>query len=434
MASHRSGRGSALVAGDAVHRDVYADQAIFELERARVFGRAWLYLAHESQCSRPGGYFATTLVDQPVVLVRGADGALRAFFNRCPHKGSRLVENGAGDIRQFRCPYHAWSFDLSGKRLSVPIRDGYEGTRLDACDWASHLTPLMGLHVYRGFVFASLDPVQPFDSYFGGVLHVLDDMVDRSPVDRLSIVGRPYRIRFRSNWKFYIENLQDTVHPHATHESAMEAALATVEAKYRGSKIPFRVMLSANLNQPFAFWEQLEQIAYPNGHTTMGGIVGVNFDEHPDSLLRDALVAAKGEAETKRILSVGRHNTIFYPNLAVQSTHHQLRVLHPVSAGETILEVHHLRIEGAPEEYYRERTLAYTNTVNAPTTPISADDIEMYRRVQAGLQARRPEWLSLHRDAGREAHHADRMTAVGTSELPQRAQLKAWAKLMDAAP
>ena len=108
------------------------------------------------------------------------------------------------------------------------------------------------------------------------------------------------------------------------------------------------------------------------------------------------------------------------------------RVIRPVAVDETIVEAHSLRLEGMPEDYYRLRSLPFANTVNAPSTMISADDVETFQRVQGGIRAAEPEWLSLHRDAGRDAVFADRRTAIGTSELPQRAQLARWRELMAA--
>ena len=121
-----------LVQPDRVHKRVYTDPAIFELEMDRVFGQAWLYVGHESQVPKPGDYFTTRLGREPVVMVRHTDGQIHVMFNRCPHKGAKIVPDGSGSAGKFlRCLYHGWTFKCDGSLLSVPLRSGYEDTGLD---------------------------------------------------------------------------------------------------------------------------------------------------------------------------------------------------------------------------------------------------------------------------------------------------------------
>lgn len=90
-----------LVQPDRVHKRVYTDPAIFELEMDRVFGQAWIYVGHESQVPKPGDYFTTRLGREPVVMVRHTDGQVHVMFNRCPHKGARIVPDGSGSAGKF---------------------------------------------------------------------------------------------------------------------------------------------------------------------------------------------------------------------------------------------------------------------------------------------------------------------------------------------
>ncbi|MCL2430229.1 MAG: Rieske 2Fe-2S domain-containing protein, partial [Alphaproteobacteria bacterium] len=80
-----------LVEAGRVHRRVYTDPAVFELEMERIFGRTWLYVGHESQIPKPGDYFATELGRQPVIMTRHGDGSIRILSNRCTHRGAKLV-------------------------------------------------------------------------------------------------------------------------------------------------------------------------------------------------------------------------------------------------------------------------------------------------------------------------------------------------------
>ena len=117
----------ALVQNGQVHRDVYTDPGLFDLEMERLFAAAWVYVGHASQIPAPGDFITTTLGTTPVVMVRQAQGAIGVLINRCPHQGaalcsgeivSRLESALPGDYRltrqgeMLRCPWHCWEFDL----------------------------------------------------------------------------------------------------------------------------------------------------------------------------------------------------------------------------------------------------------------------------------------------------------------------------------
>ena len=121
-----------LVRPDSVHKRVYTDPAIFALEMERIYGRAWIYVGHESQVKAAGDYHTTRLGDQEVVMVRASDGAIHVIYNRCPHKGAKIVPDGDGSVGKFfRCPYHAWTFRHDGTHLSAPLRNGLQNTCFD---------------------------------------------------------------------------------------------------------------------------------------------------------------------------------------------------------------------------------------------------------------------------------------------------------------
>src|SRR5690348_15078928 len=81
---------SSLIEPGRVHRDVYTDAQIFELEMERIFGRAWLYVGHASQVKAPGDYITTDLGRQPVIMVRHRDGTIHVLLNRCTHRGAKV--------------------------------------------------------------------------------------------------------------------------------------------------------------------------------------------------------------------------------------------------------------------------------------------------------------------------------------------------------
>src|SRR5580693_1758959 len=156
----------ALVRETEVHRDVYVDQEVFDLEMEHLFANTWVYVGHDSQVPNAGDYFTTAIGSQPLLMIRHDDGVVHVLYNRCPHKGTRIANETCGNTgRFFRCPYHAWSFRTDGSPAALPLPSGYENTGLDQ---SQGLTPVRHVHNYRGFVFARMAAVGPdFAEYFG---------------------------------------------------------------------------------------------------------------------------------------------------------------------------------------------------------------------------------------------------------------------------
>src|SRR5438046_2392725 len=114
----------ALVEPGRVHRRVYSDPAIFELEMERIFGRAWLFVGHASQVPNPGDYITTDLGRQPVILTRHKDGSLKVLQNRCAHRGPKVLSERCGHRNSFTCLYHGWTYDTDGTLVMVPVPEG----------------------------------------------------------------------------------------------------------------------------------------------------------------------------------------------------------------------------------------------------------------------------------------------------------------------
>jgi hypothetical protein len=148
-----------------------------------------------------------------------------------------------------------------------------------------------------------------------------------------------------------------------------------------------------------------------------------------DSVAREyeeRLAGRRGAQEAERILSLNFHNANFYPNLSVHPSFMQLRVIFPLSVDETLVEMWTLRLKGAPEAFNR-RNIVYANTVHSPSSLIKVDDLEAYRRVQAG-NAGGPEWVSQH---ARDPESSNDATGSALSEHYIRHQYRAWLAYME---
>ena len=201
-----------LFEGNQVHRDVYINPEVYRLEMKHLFANAWVFVGHDSQTPNKGDYFSTQVGDQPVIQVRHSDGEVHVLYNRCPHKGTKIVIDRQGNTGKFfRCPYHAWSFKTDGCLLAIPLKKGYEGTGLDKTPNGKGMRAVGAVHNHRGFIFCRLAETGiSFDDFFGDSLSSLDNMVDRSPAGRLEIAGPPLRYMHNCNWKMLVENQTDT--------------------------------------------------------------------------------------------------------------------------------------------------------------------------------------------------------------------------------
>ncbi|MGN8186800.1 aromatic ring-hydroxylating dioxygenase subunit alpha [Burkholderia sp. 22088] len=426
-----------LVRPDSVHKRLYTDPAIFALEMERIYGRVWIYVGHESQVKTAGDYHTTRIGDQDVVMVRASDGTIHVIYNRCPHKGAKVVPDGDGSVGKFfRCPYHAWTFRHDGTHLSAPLRNGLQNTCFDPKHPDFSMRRVARVDSYRGFVFASQSNDGPdLRTFLNGVVSSIDNLCDRSPVGEVEVTGGVFRVLQRSNWKVFYENLHDTMHAPVTHESSVVSARA--QAAEMGA-MPFELLIMDGNGEPYEFWEKLELRAYAYGHGYMEGI----FD--PAAAERDSVSSAHfavlaevyGEERARGILGMNRHNTVIYGSGSPHTVFQQFRVIRPIAVDRTLVEIQLFRLKGAPDAVF-DRALTYANVINSPSSNVMPDDVEVYARCQEGNQTRGGEWVSMHRYAGTDRATDDGFVSInGTSELPMRNQFAAWKRFMvdEAAP
>ncbi len=415
-----------LIEPDRVHRSVYTDPEIFDVEMTRLFGCAWIYVGHESQISRVGDYVTALIGKQPVVMVRHTDSSIHVLYNRCAHKGAKVVGEGCGNTRFLRCCYHGWTYRTDGSLAGVPLKNGYDGTKFKMDEPCNSMQHVARMENYRGFVFVNLsNEGADLKTFLGGSIGSIDDMVNRSPSGKLEVAGGCFRILQRSNWKIFMENLNDLMHPMVVHESSIDAARQQGQALPDGVAKPLIIKIMEGNGEPYEFWENLELNAYDFGHSFMGGIVSPRSN---DAVFLEYLARMKksyGETRAEEILAVNRHNTIFYPSVSFQASFQQIRVIRPLSVDRTLVEIYSFRLKDAPEEMY-QRALWYSNVVNSPSSIVMPDDLEAYNRVQEGLVADGGEWVNLQRDFGRDVAGPGITSSKGTSELPMRNQFRAW--------
>ena len=134
---------------------VFVDPELYKLEQERVFGKAWLFVGHESEVPQPGDFVSRAMGEDPVVVWRGQDGKVRVFVNVCRHRGRKVCGEDVGCAAQFRCPYHGWTYSNKGELIAVPFFEGYQG-RLDKGELGLLEAPRV--ESYGGMVFATWEP------------------------------------------------------------------------------------------------------------------------------------------------------------------------------------------------------------------------------------------------------------------------------------
>jgi phenylpropionate dioxygenase-like ring-hydroxylating dioxygenase large terminal subunit len=296
------------------------------------------------------------------------------------------------------------------------------------------MTPVRNVHVYRDFVFARLATTGiDFETFFGDSLSSLDNMIDRSPVGKLEVAGGVLRYLHHCNYKMLMENLTDTCHPMVAHESSAGTAVNVWKTMPEGTPRHPAVEIYAPFMSSYQFYESMGIRVWPNGH----GHTGVSHSIHSDYSAVpgyfEQMVAAYGEERAKSILDTNRHNTAYFPNMTMKGPIQALRLFKPIAADKTMVESWTFRLVGAPDKLL-ERTLMYSRLINAPTSPVGHDDLEMYERAQDALHADANPWINMQRLY--DPAEAAQPTAIanGTTEWQMRNQFRAWKKFMSATP
>lgn len=186
--------------------DWYYRREVLDAEFQHVFGRTWQLAGHAGAVVSPGGYFTTTVGQEPVVVARGADGGLRAFSSVCRHRAGP-VASGAGTGRNLRCGYHGWTYGLDGRLLAAPEFDGVEG-------WCKEeqILPPFQVDIWNNLIF-----VNP-DLEARSLTETFAELSDTLTHDLT--VGEPAHKKdwfIDCNWKVYVDNYLEGYHIPIVH-------------------------------------------------------------------------------------------------------------------------------------------------------------------------------------------------------------------------
>jgi phenylpropionate dioxygenase-like ring-hydroxylating dioxygenase large terminal subunit len=197
---------------------VLSDPELHRVELQKVFARNWIGLGHTSEIPNPGDFVLRDIGEDQVIITRTADGEISILLNVCAHRGMEVCWSDAGNQSQFKCPYHGWVFDGTGKLLGAPFEQEMYG------DWDKSEYGLRRARVATryGLIFGNFDASAPsFDDWLGGMGWYLDHMF--RDVGELEVVIPPMPQFHKANWKVFSDQLAgDAYHGVSLHRSILD--------------------------------------------------------------------------------------------------------------------------------------------------------------------------------------------------------------------
>jgi phenylpropionate dioxygenase-like ring-hydroxylating dioxygenase large terminal subunit len=189
----------------------YTSQAFYRREVQTIFMKVWNFVGRADRIPNEGDYFTIEFAGVPVIVIRSADGEVRAFANSCRHRGALLLD-GEGNCRAIRCPYHSWTYDTDGTLIVAPEMDATAG--FEPTEW--HLTPIR-LESWAGFIFINFDnSAAPLMRYLGDLPRKLASYRFE---DMVCVRRKEYELN--CNWKIYVENAMEAYHIATVHRSTL---------------------------------------------------------------------------------------------------------------------------------------------------------------------------------------------------------------------
>lgn len=417
---------------------IYNDADLFALEKDRLFSRAWVFVAHESEIPQDGDYVVRRVLEDSFIITRDSGGAVRALFNMCLHRGMQVCRAEMGNASNFRCPYHGWTYRNDGRLTGLPFhREAYGGD--DGFAKEQTLLPAPKMASYNGLIFLNMDPAaEPLEDFLGDFRFYLD-FYSRQSSHGLEVRG-PQRWRIKANWKIGAENFAgDMYHTPHTHASIVDIGLfrepraqkrkdgATYWARCGGGttyKLP-----------PGGFAERLRYVGYPD--EMIARMQGVWNPAQQQLVGEDGFMISAATCFPNLSFV---HNWPKLPNSDQVLPFISIRQWQPISANETEVCSWFAVDAAAPPQFKKDSYKAYLMCFGS-TGMFEQDDVEnwvsltttaggsMARRLllnsRMGLLANDSPVID---DLPAELFHGPGRAQVGYNEYNQRALLKMWAQ------
>ena len=192
---------------------IYTSEEFLDFERRAVFAHEWLCVGVASRIPEVGDYFTTSVNGEPIIVTRAKDHSVRAFSSICQHRGMQVADD-AGNCTKFTCPYHLWSYDLTGRLLGAPAME-----RTAGFDKKDYPLPALRVELWHGFVFVHFDqdaaPLAP-------TLAAYEPFLEHYDLEHAVCPGTFTLHDLPWNWKVMFENFNDGYHANKLHHTIQD--------------------------------------------------------------------------------------------------------------------------------------------------------------------------------------------------------------------
>lgn len=357
-----------------VNRLVMTSPEVLEQERAQIFDRCWLYLGHESEIPERGDFVSRTLARRPLILCRDMNGVVRVLLNACTHRGAQVCREEKGNAKRFRCFYHGWTFENTGRLVVVPDREGYpENVR----DHLPDLPSPPGVDSYRGFVFVRFTNEGPsLPDYLAGTKKYLDYVSEKTETG-IEVVEGTHRYSMAANWKLLIENSFDGYHPTTTHHTYLQAlkTLGETGATFR------RRTVAEDLGNGHAITTGPSVFGRPVARWTPS--LGEEFRPVVEER-RKRLVELHGEERAERIAEWDFNMAVFPNLMVIDFLGLVVRTVDPLAPDRTSVTAWMLGVRDEPAEL-RQAWMRSALSFFGPAGMATPDDVEALESCQRGF-------------------------------------------------
>ena len=370
---------------------IFNEPELYEAELEQIFGRCWMFVAHESELPKPNDFVQRYIGEDSWIVTRGESGKVSVLFNACMHRGTQVCRGDKGNAKYFRCPYHGWTYANSGELVGMPQRSlVYKRLELEKFG----LRRAAQVDSYRGLIFANLDPeAEPLADYLGDMRWYLDLHLGLGG-GGMEVVGEPNRWRIAADWKLGGDNFSgDSYHTQSLHASIAEHGL-----------IP-----KGGVGTGGAFDVHVAEIS---GHSTSMRRTGPGTDTlfgYPTELKRELTMPDLQPAQREIALGSMLHTGHVFPNLsfihipAVDSaggepaTYLSLRQWHPKGAGR--MEAWSwILAHKATSPDYRRKAVKVAAASFSPSGNFEQDDMSVWSSISRSARSipsrRRQTWLN----------------------------------------
>ncbi|HIE86965.1 MAG: Rieske 2Fe-2S domain-containing protein [bacterium] len=372
-----------------IHRSMFTDPALFELELKHIWEKVWVYIGHESQIAKKKDFITGYIGRQPIILNRDKSDNINVFLNACRHRGAKLCKLKKGNQGLFACPFHGWTYGANGELKAVTDQNkgGYP-EQFDKDDYPLERVP--SVENYRGFIFASLDAdAPPLQEWLGDTTRIIDMMVNQSPKG-LEVLKGSSSYTYNGNWKLQAENGVDGYHVGTVHWNYVATMKNRAKINLAGTKTKTMDVngLSDNAGGYFDFG---------NGHTLLWGD-WPNPQDRPIYGHKEEFAEKHGEAEANWM--VGRlRNQLIFPNVfLMDQMSSQIRMFRPIAVDKTEVTIFVLAPVGEAPDLRRNRLRQYEDFFNA-SGMATADDLSEFESCQEGSLASASPWSDISRGA-----------------------------------